>query len=403
MSEIRICGARSNDDRHKVQDLIYHTFYQNKLQGRREMEQFLNHLPDFLLHHNRMLWADDKLAACITLYTYTLRLGEARLKMGGIAHVATASSFQKQGYAARLMEDTLQYMKAEGYEVSVLFGIADFYHRWGYTFVFPEHSTQIEVEEALICSHGGGREREMKPADLNAIQRIHLRNDSDTAASIIRFSQHYSMRWDHWKNARVLLDEHGKVVAYHLGTFQGTEYQVTEAGVADGTWTGPLLHACALHARESFASQLNFYLPPLHPLARSFVLLESDHTTRISRNCHGMMTILDVGDTFKAMKPEWEHRLKRYAPRDFSSEVTLLTEKEAWRIRCEEGRIEIAPQGGKNKLSLTRQELTQLLVGYRHLEELLCSGRRPLPHSSRLLLETLFPKRFPYIWTLDRF
>lgn len=403
MSEIKIRSARSLEEQSRVQDLIYRSFYHKMPEGRREMEQFLDNLPDFMLHHNRMLWVGDQLAACLTLYSYTLRLGEARLKMGGVAHVATAPDFQKQGYAAKLMENTMAYMKEEGYDVSVLFGIADFYHRWGYTFVFPEHSIQIEVEEALACSQEAGRERQMKPGDLNSIQQIHLHNDATTAASIIRFAPHYNTRWDQWKNARVLLDDHGKVVAYHLGKFQGAEYQVTEAGVIDGSWTGPLLHACAAYAQDSFVPALQFYLPPLHPLSKSFLLLQSDHKTHISRNCHGMMTVINVDNTLKAMKKEWERALQHKTPQELSGEVTLLIDKEAWRIRCAEGTIDIARQTGKNKLSLNMQELTQLLVGYRHLDELLASGRPPLPLSSRTLLDLLFPKRFPYIWTLDRF
>lgn len=403
MSEINIRGAQSLKERDQVRDLIYRSFYRQYPDGRRDMEHFLDNLPDFPLHHNRMLFVDNRLAACLTLYSYTVRLGEARLSMGGVAHVATDPACQKAGHAARLMANTMDYMEEEKFQISCLFGIADFYHRWGYTSVFPEHTITMTIEEALAGSEAGGRERHLKPADLNAVQRLHLHNDTDTAGSIIRFSQHYNSQWPKWENGRVLLDDRGKVVAYHQGNINGHEYQILEADLIDASWSAPLLHACALYARNAGATRLCFHLPPSHLLANFFLLFQSEHTMRVPRNCHGMMTIIHLSDTLKAMKAEWQHGMKHQLPPDFSSEVTLIIDKEPWLIQSDHGDLEISQKAGKNKLNLTLQEFTHLLVGFRSWNMIVPTGQSAMSPSTQSLLSVLFPRRSPYIWAMDRF
>lgn len=65
------------------------------------------------------------------LTTDTIRIGEARLKMGGLGWVATSARHRKRGIGRKLIEDALAYMREHGYHVSMLFGIPNFYHRFG--------------------------------------------------------------------------------------------------------------------------------------------------------------------------------------------------------------------------------------------------------------------------------
>lgn len=403
MPEVIIRGVSSPEEHEKARSLIFTTFYQDDPDGFHRMHQFLNLIPDFPDDHTRILLIDNQIAACLTLFTYTIRLGESRLKMGGIGYVATAPAFRRCGYAARLMDDTLRYMAEKKYHVSTLFGIVDFYHRWGYSSVLPEYSIDIAVDEALACTAANGRERKIKAGDLSAIQRIHLKNDTGSAGSIIRFAGHYNSRWDVWKNARVLMDDQGKIVAYYLGNVYGNQYRITEAGILDGLWSGPLLHACARRGKDSFVSNLLFHLPPAHPLAASFLLYQSDHKTTVFRNRHGMMTVVDLQETLEAMVADWEYRIGNLFESALCAEVTLLIDKEAYRIRCNRGFIDVAKTTGNNKVSLNRIELIHLLTGYRYPEEILSTKKHVLPRSALLLLDALFPKRHPYIWTLDRF
>jgi predicted acetyltransferase len=60
-----------------------------------------------------------------------VRVGSAGLKMAGIAGVWTVEDYRRQGYASRVMWSAIEEMKRRRYNVSILFGIEDFYHRYG--------------------------------------------------------------------------------------------------------------------------------------------------------------------------------------------------------------------------------------------------------------------------------
>ena len=75
----------------------------------------------------------------------TMRLAGAWVRMGGIANVVVQSQHRGKGYASRLMREAVSYMEREGYAVSILFGIPDFYHRFGYVPVTPEYNVSVAV------------------------------------------------------------------------------------------------------------------------------------------------------------------------------------------------------------------------------------------------------------------
>ena len=78
----------------------------------------------------------------------TMRLAGAWVRMGGIANVVVQSQHRGKGYANRLMREAVSYMEREGYAVSILFGIPDFYHRFGFVPVMPEYNVSVAVRDA---------------------------------------------------------------------------------------------------------------------------------------------------------------------------------------------------------------------------------------------------------------
>jgi predicted acetyltransferase len=72
---------------------------------------------------------------CIDL---PMRIGDAVIRMAGIGDVYTEREHRMKGYMRYLYEDTLTYMTEEGYDVSMLFGIPDFYTKFGYAVCLPQ-------------------------------------------------------------------------------------------------------------------------------------------------------------------------------------------------------------------------------------------------------------------------
>ncbi len=403
MSNVVIKGVDSAEELDLAKDLMARVHFPDYYQGLHWLNVCDQGYPEYQRAHNRLLYVDGDLAAALRLFTYTVRIGEARLKMGGFGCVTTAGPLRQKGYAARLMSDCMRYLYKHGYHVSTLFGIADFYHRWGFASVLPEYASMINMREAAMAVAPPFKRRTMKPGDIQAVQRMHTRNDADTACSVIRLGGHMSCKWDRWKTAQILTDTKGKVVAYFMGGAGKAEYNVDEVGVLDYNWCPAVLNACMTLAKDEYATRIRFNVPPSHPFVRYLLQYNSEHEMHVSRNSNGMMAVVNLDETLECMIPEWESRLCMAAASGYNAEVTLVVQRKPHRIRVHRGAVDVAAMTGANKVSLSPVEVIQLITGARHAEEVLARKRRALNASGVTLLNTLFPKRTPYVWHSDRF
>lgn len=396
-------SVQSDEELHRATDLMAKCHEPVYFESMRWLQTFANGYPGFLREHTRIALSDGELAGALRLSTDTVRIGEARLKMGGFGWVTTDPRHRHKGVARELMCDTLRYMAQHHYHVSMLFGIPNFYHRFGFTSSLAEYSTSVDTFEASTARHNGYRVREAKPGDIPAIQKMHHAHDADVSCSLVRSRAHITNRWDRWKPVSVLTDENGKVIAYSLPRRSRDEFQVIEVGVAGPQACGALLHACSQAALEECAPRIIFMAPPCHPFVRYLLQFKSSHEMRIQRDEGGMMAFVDLGETLESMIPEWESTLMRNVARDHHVEVTLLVDRKPFRVRSHRGAVDVTPNSGANKVSLTEAELMHLITGYRYLEEILSRQRRILSPEARDLLAAMFPKRTAYVWRQDRF
>lgn len=359
--------------------------------------------PGFRREHTRIALRHGELAGALRVSTDTIHLGEARLKMGGLGWVTTAPRHRHKGVCTALMTDTLRYLRAHRYHVSMLFGIPNFYHRFGYATTFADYVITVDTLEALSTLSDGLKGRRAKPGDIPAVQKIHALNDDDVRCSLVRTAAHFTNKWDRFKAARVLTDPEGKVMGYVLPSSDKDKLAFEEVGVATPSLCADILALCAAMAQESYAGLMLFQIPPGHPFAHFLLQYESTHQTCISRERGGMMAFVDLAETLESMIPEWDSLLSASALRDRRCEVTLVVDGISHRVRANKGAIDTAQMPGTNKLSLTAHELMQLLTGYRHLEDVLNTERRFIAPDAKALLEALFPKRDPYVWPFDRF
>ena len=296
----------------------------------------------------------------------------------------------------------MRYLRDHRFHVAMLFGIPDFYHRWGFATALAEYSTVVSLRDAPPAEAAPHcRVRRMKPGDIPAVQRMHAANDEETACSLVRSAAHIGNKWARWENARVLIDEKGKVTAYLRGRPDGLDYVVDEAGVAGYSACPALIQSAARLARAECAGRVKFLAPPSHPVVRHLMAFRADHTMRTDRNANGMLAVVDTGEALESLVPEWERLLAGGSGRD--AEVTLVVDRAPWRVRARRGVVDVAAASGRNKVSLAARELAQLIAGYRHLEEILQGRIRPAGGDGPPFLSTLFPKRVPFVWAADRF
>ena len=91
---------------------------------------------------------NEEWVSSLGLIEYQMRFGSAYLKMGGIRAVGTREAHRNKGYSRRVMEAAITFMTENGFDVSMLFGISNFYHKFGYATVIPEIWIDFRREEA---------------------------------------------------------------------------------------------------------------------------------------------------------------------------------------------------------------------------------------------------------------
>lgn len=401
--ELEVRAPRHPDEIGFANDLMAKVYYRNYYEGLQQIRVFAKGYPGNRPEYTRLAYWNGELAGTLRVTADTIRLGEARLHMGGLGWVSTAEEHRHKGVARELILDTLQFLRTRGFHVAMLFGIPNFYHRFGFTTTLAEYQIDLATVDATAAPAHGLRVRRIKPGDVPLIQRFHNHSDACTACSLIRIAPHISNRWDQWKEARVLTDDRGKVLAYFVPRRTAEGLNIDEIGFQDRSLCGPLLHACAAMATEEVTQQLRFHAPPEHPFIQYLLQFRSRHEMQVLRDEGGMMAFVNLGETLESMIPEWEAQLQISALRTLHVETTLVVDRVPYRVRAHRGALDITPAPGQNKFSLTKPELMHLLTGYRYLDDILAQRRRILTPESRLLLQALFPKRSPYVWQLDRF
>ena len=404
MKDVSVRAVENDEELRQANELMARTQGGDPAEAFAWLRSFGAGYPGFRREHTRIALFGNQVVAALRLTTDTIRIGEARLKMGGVGWVTTDGAWRRRGIVSRVVTDTLRFMQEQRYHVSMVFGVSDFYRRWGYAPALLEHRTAIDPSNPVLSAPDPPfKLRPAKPGDIQAMQKIHASNDADTACSLIRTQAHLANKWKQWETVCVLTDARGKLSAYFRAGCSDTDYLVDEVGVVDHDACAGVLHVTARLAREAGMDRLVFASAPNHPLIR-FIRRQVRHDkTESSGDHNGMMAFVNLGEALESMIPEWESRLLRSSLAHSHAEVSLLVGKSAWHVRAHHGAVDVSPSPGGNKIVLSPQELIQLTVGCRDLGEVLAAKRRIVNAEGLALLHAIFPERTPYVWMLDRF
>lgn len=129
------------------------------------------HVVDHRVRWQFSLMIRDQRVSGLGLVKKRMRIGGAVVKMGGIAGVWTSGEHRKKGYASRVMDASVDFMRDKGYDTSILFGIRDFYHRYGFVEVFPSSALDVAASD-LVSARGPLIHRMGRKADLPLLSRL---------------------------------------------------------------------------------------------------------------------------------------------------------------------------------------------------------------------------------------
>ena len=357
------------------------------------------------------LFYNDEPVSRLWVHDLNVRFGEAVVRMGGIGGVWTEEAYRKRGFARKLLETANDYMRSEGFDIASLFGIPNFYERWGYVPAAPEYSLKVQV--------GNLKDAELRHQVVDFCEqhrldvlRIYERNNFHRICSVVRNPESWTgfARGTDWfveADVKVFVNEHGEVAGYVSLDKVAERTAVAEVGFATPKVFESIVAFLAQRASEHGHDEITFLLPPDHEFVvylRRYgcvVTQEFRHSggfmARII-NLESLMAKLSAELSRRVAKASWLNRCEK----DFA----IATDIGEVLVRVRSGRVEVEPAAYASvaeRLELPQGKLTQLLMGYQTIDTLMAAQDVRCSPDLVPLLRVLFPPAYPYIWWSDRF
>ena len=81
------------------------------------------------------------------VFDLTMRFGCGQLRVAGVGAVTSHPDWQGRGIMKRLAGAAVDGLAGEGYHASLLYGIPNFYDRFGYVTAWPDMEWRVESQE----------------------------------------------------------------------------------------------------------------------------------------------------------------------------------------------------------------------------------------------------------------
>jgi len=343
--------------------------------------------------------------------------------MGGVADVVTHPAHRGKGYGAKMLRAAVERMREERYPVSILWGITDFYHRFGYAPVLPNYTLVAmtrNVERLVAEGIGGGSltaaEVEVRPGraeDAPALLALYERANAERNGTLRRTAEKLDPTpspqvenwWQHPRRTLVAVEE-GKPAGFvllHGNPAQLRVLETTVPGEHAETAGLALLGALAREAVERRVGEIELPVPPDEPLAQLLRRGGAEAKVRYPANGGGMGRITHLGALGEAIRETLAARAESLPGVQRPSAIELVCVAEGDEPE-ERATVSLGSDGGETvTLRLPQQQLCQLLMGYRGIDDV----RRQHPDACAkevvTVLRALLPEGYPHMWSIDHF
>lgn len=394
---------------------------------------------------------DGQNVSHLEIVPLTIRVGAATLRMDGIADVATESQHRQQGYARRMLQATVDYMRERDAALTMLYGIPDFYGRFGYATAGPDHLARLKATAGAPALPDGWSARPIVDTDLPHLQRLYAAGTARASGAAVRGAT--SWVWAQLREGasagptdspaegaagtpgdagpgaacRVLVGPDGRVDAYawrgagfwyqdmmerrDADAFCLAEVMAGSPGAADA-----VLALCrqwaveAAQARGRPTSRITLGLPPDSLVAGAAMYQDATFERRFAPAADSMARVLDIDRLLTALAPELSERVRQADLRQTTA-LTIETEEGVGALSLTPDGVAVVPLGGAAAqgaeqaltVRLSQSDLARLALGAFPPHDLLDRLQPPPAERTRELLAALFPARYPHMYWPDRY
>jgi len=293
--------------------------------------------------HQFELHVDGEKVSWLRVIDFDMTYGCSIVRMGGIAGVGTKEEHRLKGYASRVLNATVDWMSDQGYHCSLLFGIPDFYWRFGYATVLSDATTTVLVRAAETAGDLDFTVRPLDEEDIPRVRRLHNENASGRICGLILPDSWTGFRksssWNQKAGCLVVESPAGEFAGYGVYDLGCPEVKVSEVETSDRRAQGALLKAFAKTGVKNREKEIRFLGPSNHPFAVFCRRFGAVHTERIERCARGMARLCDLFLFFSAVAAELGRR-SLVLPADTNTSVGFKTDIGQCTLKVNRGRVE---------------------------------------------------------------
>ncbi len=345
---------------------------------------------------------DGQDASWCEVVHFRQQFGPAHLRMGGIANVGTHEDHRFKGYSRRVMQNVLRYMRREGFDVTMLYGITSYYPKYGYAVVFPTVTHTIAVRDAERMPARQFKFVDFQPKHTQAVLEMYDANNAGRIGPVRRelgawIPWRIGMQWNTKAAARVALDSRGKPVGYFAYdvNFSGN---FTEVGCASREVLPAVLRQATAMTWRARNENVVFHLPEDDALMALCQPCGMKKEVRYRSDGDAMVRLINVPVALAKLAP-------LIGPRTTGrGQLTLRTNLDSATLSWSSGKVKVArPAAAAPAVRLPQWALAQLIYGYGQVEVMSQMGIAKGAPAALAKLAQLFPPTLHYHYRADYF
>lgn len=346
---------------------------------------------------------DGQIVTHYGVWGYDMRLDGACVRAGGIGAVATHADYRKRGFMGQTIQASLQAMRAQGYDVSVLFGIDNFYHNYGYTRGWPERNFQVGIAN-LPEEPPSPRVQKFTPRRHAELDDLYNREYASFSGTAVRptyrnygFFCHRNLLGYRWNGAD------GHLAGYVLFFHQGTRLNCIEA-IGDPE---QIMRVLAMAGKRLGCADVEFRtLPYQSGVARRVRQGICREVVEYRRNGGIMVGVINLPATLEKLREPFSRRLLASRFANWCGDLLIAGAQESALLAIEQGRVRVLPSPASTSPRHALHggsALARLLIGVDAPETIAEEAHMQLTGDAGELLSTLFPQQYPNLSFFDRY
>ncbi len=381
-----------------IADLVGKTF------NRRGFYESRRRCREWGIRHSHYDWKasrigllDGKVITHFGVWRIAMRMGSATVQCAGVGMVATHGDYHKRGLMAATIPEALSAMKDEGYALSLLFGIPDYYDRFGYVRAWSP-TNYIVKREDLPFKKPIHRVSKIKPVQREELVAIYNREHARLTGTAVRPTYVREFAGGPWEG-RLWRNDAGETVGYLFGRFEGRRLLIADTG-------GPvdeILRVAGRLCREGHCDDVEFVTP--HGRSELVAQLRRGNCREVTGHyrCAGpMIRAVDFESMVTQTKQDLSRRLAASTMKGWTGVVEVSLSERRVGLAFDAHGVTVRP-GVKSRHHIRGGgEVIRLLLGADDPHRIVADAGLKVGGEMKVLAPILFPNQQPVINRCDQ-